>query len=227
MSSLTQGQTSNRGLVFVLEGPECAGKTTVYKVLTERLGRLGFRFVPEYAKKVPKGVHLGTGANELADWIMAAIIAADMREIAACTDNGVCVLQDRGWLSHIVYARVRKQRNPNAPNPDAASYLHAAYRALYPTLIRHTRIIMLKLNAQEALRRFHARSTLILGHHPDEEWLNLVNEEFARAVREHTRLDKSLRFVEVDASASIDSVADVVYRHIVNACSMDGIILCG
>ena len=201
----------SRGCFIVFEGIDGAGKSTQTAILAERLKTLGKRV---YMTAEPTPLQSGKALREVlgggvkkSDCEIAAMFTLD--RIAHNVDNeigieknlsdGNFIICDRYYYSSLAYQGSLVDYNwVKALNIDC------------PEIRRPDICIFLDLSPKESLKRISAgrESTEI---YENEETLTKVRASFMRVIDD---LSKTDRIVVIDASRSIDEIAEDIFRAI-------------
>lgn len=166
--------------VLIIEGPECAGKSTVIQSVRRQLPSPTIVLVDELASLVGRHYPLGTAAtydSELALLTINGVMLERFRQAIACEKR---VIADRGWMSQIVYSRVR--RRLNNVHPFDASHFNAQERILmqlFPDVVRRCAVVYLDIRPSVSMERLKDRNAAHrIGHDPDSTWMDTAYEEY-------------------------------------------------
>jgi thymidylate kinase len=190
--------------ILLIEGPECAGKSTLFRWLRRNMRGENVDFVPELAKHVGKHFLLGTSGGFETELAFASLNGVLMDRLERSLSLGGRAISDRGWTSQVIYARVRRRTNREYEfDPQIFARQEVVLRKLYSRVVASSVIIFLDIPPEESMRRSEKRrGRRRAGHEPDEIWVRAAHEEYRRYINAvETRGEPTVR--RIDGTGSI------------------------
>lgn len=165
---------------LIIEGPECAGKSTIFEALKNCAGARDIEFMEEVSAFVGQQFPLGTGATPDSEMAFLTMNGVWMERLKVSLDRGRRVLSDRGWISQIVYARTRRRFCINhAFDPDLFFQQEAILHQLYSDAFTKTAVLYVDIPPEVSLARLEKRtSKRMISHLPDSNWVRIASEEY-------------------------------------------------
>lgn len=193
--------------VILIEGPECAGKTTLFRRLQETPYVDGVDFVTEIASLIGEHWPLGTGASratEVAFLTLNGSLIERLRANVATSRRSIC---DRGWQSQLIYSRVRSKLFPSYEcDPDLFELQETVIFRLFPELLSTTGLLYLDVTPSESLLRSRISGPdRIPAHQPDVDWVTAVDAEYRRYLS-HLDATGILTYRRIDGDGSPSQV---------------------
>lgn len=201
------------GSFFALEGPECAGKSTVFERLKAELSSTVASFLPEVASKLGRVFPLGASACRETEMALLSRMAAIVHEANRLILDGLLVISDRCWVSQIVYSRVRQELIPSYDfDPSLCVLQENVLRKMYPGLFAKTTVVFLDVPPAESLRRYESRPAKPgVDARPTTAWIERAYAHYRQYINE--RFSASGPTVRViDASGESEGVVREVLK---------------
>ena len=208
--------------IVMIEGPECVGKSSIFRALRRRVSDPTLDFIHELPSYVGRRFPLGTGAtleSEVALLTMNGVLMEKFRQVLEC---GHRAISDRCWISQTVYARVR-QRLLSRYAFDAGLFVHQenVLFALYSDILRNGAIVYVDVPPAVSLVRLERRKGKSrINHNPDLRWTQAACEEYRRYF-ETLETNRRIQFQRINGMGS----RQVVLGRFVKACSELGFCL--
>lgn len=191
------------GLVIILEGIVCSGKTSLWNDLKKEYPK--FVYFEEAAKLLSEQGHqLGNKTNTRTEDVLLDVYIRDFLEARERSDEGnICIL-DRSYLSKLTYDFVRMFQTDfdDWTLVDTMNNIREFVKPEKPTAY-----IYLDLDIKEAMRRsqkkrYELQTTL------DEFWFLQLKNVYELLFRS---LEKDVRIERIDANNSYDIVKEKVF----------------
>lgn len=145
------------GKVFALEGTAGAGKTSLLKMIRDRMPKPekdGVVLLPEAAESIMGIFPLGRRATVETEIALLSAEAIRVDRMQQLILDSTDVIADRCWISNTVLSQVRARITPSYSfDPTLYATQERVFQILYPTLFTNTVLIFLDLPPEVTFER--------------------------------------------------------------------------
>ena len=202
---------------FAIDGPESAGKTTLFNGLKAALRDTSTVFLPEIPLDLAAHYDVGTGGSEEFE---VALMSAYVERLGSISDylmSGQIVVTDGSWLSSYAYARARKDLRPSFRfDPELHLMQARVFARMFPAAINVMAMLFVTVPADVSFARLFEKLKREPepGHSPDERWSQAVAKGFQAAIDSMRAEFPSIRVVTIDGTAGMKDVLNQALSHI-------------